>query len=197
MDLPNETAKNTITNQPQKRVDNADLIKSSFWISQIFMIVATVAGVYLAAQEGLSQALLFENLNSKEKNYYLQRALSDELTDNMTTLNNYADFITEKSPYDLKPHRPLLSLFVWENMKYSSSTLETPSHILSAARRFNSESQSLIAKIEKRHFGRKEGAKRIRVLTQSLQENGITPLTISYTSLYHELTEAGIQINKI
>ena len=37
-----------------KQVDNEDLVKSSFWISQIFMTIATVAGVYLAAQEGLS-----------------------------------------------------------------------------------------------------------------------------------------------
>lgn len=34
------------------RLDNRELVKTSFWISQIFMIIATVAGVYVAAQEG-------------------------------------------------------------------------------------------------------------------------------------------------
>ena len=49
--------------EPIKRfpkLDNQELVKTSFWISQVFMIIATIVGVYLAAQEGLSQAIIFD-----------------------------------------------------------------------------------------------------------------------------------------
>jgi len=180
-----------------KRLDNADLIKSSFWIGQIFMIIATVSGVFLAAQEGLSQALLFENLNSKEKNYYLQHALADELSDNIKTLNDYSTLLKNKAPYDLKVHHPLVDMFVWNNMKYSSNALETPSHILSAVRRYNTQTAVLIGKIEARQFGAKHGAKLLDELNSTIKDGALIALVDNYTTLHQELTDAGMDVNPL
>ena len=198
MQISPEPNNENVIRRATKQVDNADLVKSSFWISQIFMIIATVAGVYLAAQEGLSQALLFDSLQGKEKNYYLQHALADEISDNITILNEYAAFISEKgAPYDLKAHHPGLDYFVWENMKFSSSSLETPSYILTAARRFNKQSAKLVRQIESRQYGRKFGANLINELTEKIQNNGLKQLVDNYTKLHQELTAAGVNVNTL
>gem|GEM_PF-401328 len=195
---PENSAPDQQSHQRQpRRLDNADLIKSSFWISQIFMVIATVAGVFLAAQEGLSQALLFENLNSKEKNFYLQHALSDELSDNITTLSEYATLLKENTPYDIKAHHPMVDMFVWNNMKYSSNALETPSQILSAVRRYNTKTATLIHQIESRQLGAKHGAKLLEELNTKVRDGALKALVANYSKLHQELTEAGMDVNPL
>lgn len=76
------------------KLDNTELIKTSFWVSQIFIIIATVVGVYLAAQEGLSQAIKFDALSNMQNNYHLRHALYDEVSDNVEILSHYADRAT-------------------------------------------------------------------------------------------------------
>ncbi|WP_409439319.1 hypothetical protein [Psychromonas sp. GE-S-Ul-11] len=183
--------------RPAIRFDNSDLIKSGFWVGQIFMVIATVIGVYLAAQEGLSQALLFENLNSKEKNFYLQHALADELGDNIKTLDSYAKLLKEKSPYNIKAYHPAIDDFVWGNMKYSSNALETPSYILSGVRRYNSETAQIITKIENNQFGPKYGADLLLALNKKVSDGALKNLINNYTQLHHELIEAGIEVGPL
>lgn len=185
---------------PQRKVvrfDNSDLIKSGFWVGQIFLVIATVLGVYLAAQEGLSQALLFDNLQSKENNYYLQHALADELSDNIVTLDEYATLLKNKSPYDIKAHHPVLAMFVWENMKYSSNALETPSNILSAIRRYNSKTTMLINQMEARQIGAKYGANLLMELNLKVKNGALKSLIVNYSTLHDELTEAGIEVEPL
>lgn len=73
---------NSVQNKHPKKMDHRDLIRSSFWVGQIFMLIATVMGVFLAAQSGLEQALTFDSITRMESNYYLRKSLQDELTDN-------------------------------------------------------------------------------------------------------------------
>lgn len=195
--ITENSEKNNKKQRPTIRFDNSDLIKSGFWVGQIFMVIATVIGVYLAAQEGLSQALLFENLNSKEKNFYLQHALADEVGDNIKTLDLYAKLLKEKSPYDIKAHHPVVDDFVWDNMKYSSNALETPSNILSAIRRYNSETTVIITKIENRQFGTKYGAGLLLELNKKVSEGALKNLINNYTQLHNELIEAGIEVGPL
>ena len=161
------------------------------------MVVATVIGVYLAAQEGLSQALQFDNLNSKEKNYYLQHALADELQDNILTLENYTALITSKPIIDVKPYHPVVDLFVWENMKYSANALETPSQILSGVRRYNLATKSIIKKIESNQMGLKFGAKQLMELNKKVKEGALKQLILNYSQLHKELIEAGIEVGPL
>ena len=195
--ITESTEKNNRKQRPAIRFDNSDLIKSGFWVGQIFMVIATVIGVYLAAQEGLSQALLFENLNSKEKNFYLQHALADELSDNIKTLDSYAKLLQEKSPYNVKAYHPVVDDFVWGNMKYSSNALETPSNILSGVRRYNSETALIITKIENNQFGPKYGAGLLLALNKKVSEGALKNLINNYTQLHNELIEAGIEVGPL
>ena len=177
------------------RLDNRELVKTSFWISQIFMIIATVAGVYLAAQEGLSQAITFDNLTNKQNNYYLRHALYDEVQDNITIINEYADFIAGKAPFDIKNHKPALASFVWENMRYSPYTLETPPQLLSQTRRFYLQVTDIIGKIEGRVYGAKYGGDLLKGLTKEMSDNTLPALKANYTALADELRRNDIIVD--
>ncbi len=179
---------------PIKKIDNSELLKSGFWISQVFMIIATIAGVYFAAQQGLSQALTFDSLKSKELNYHLQRSLHSEINDNIKTLNEYAEFIVKTRLHSLKQHKPQISEFVWDNMKFSSNTLETPSHLLTSARRFYDRSKNLVAKIENKLYGRKYGAKLLNKLTETMAQDDLIQLEKNYQQLELELKAAGFNL---
>jgi len=201
MDSTNQTSnKNTAnTTQPirfTQKLDNRELTKTSFWISQIFMIIATVTGVFLAAQEGLSQAIQFDSLNRLENNYHLRRSLDDEISANVTTLKAYADLVASNKVYDLKSQRPILLTFVWDNMKYSSSTLETPSHILSKASQFYAQSNDIVRRIETRKYGATFGSKKLRELINDMENGGLAALRTNHQQLANQLTSAGITINR-
>ncbi|QYJ76107.1 hypothetical protein [Shewanella sp. FJAT-52076] len=174
------------------RLDNQELVKTSFWISQVFMIIATVAGVYLAAKEGLSQAIAFDSLMSQQNNYHLRHALYDELADNVQILTAYADKIEKERPFDIKRHHPAVATFVWENMRYSQSTLETPSEILSASRRFHSQSADIIDKLESKFYGPTYGVKELRVVIASMEQHTLPALKINYEALGESLRQAGV-----
>lgn len=37
----------------KQKIDHGELKKTGFWLNQVFMIVSTIVGVFLAAQSGL------------------------------------------------------------------------------------------------------------------------------------------------
>lgn len=176
------------------RLDNQELVKSSFWISQIFMIIATVAGVYLAAKEGLSQAIAFDSLMSQQNNYHLRRALYEELSDNVAILNAYADKVEKERPYDIKQHHPAVATFIWENMRFSQATLETPADILSAARRFYATSDDVVSKMESKFYGPTHGVKLLREVTLKLEQDTLPQLKQNYEALGVSLRDAGVMV---
>ena len=112
--------------QKIRELDHGDLQKSGFWVSQVFVVLATIIGVYLAANAGLEQAIRFDNIKAQEQNYHLRASLHDELQDNASVLRRYVEEVLRRNPHDLKPQHPALSEFVWETMRYSPATFETP-----------------------------------------------------------------------
>lgn len=183
--------------QPTKfpKLDNAELIKTGFWVGHLLMIMATIAGVYLAAQEGLSQAIQFDQLTDKQNNYHLRHALHDELSDNVDIINDYAELVITKNPYNIKDFHPAMALFIWENMKYSTYTLETPSEILSSTRRFYLQSEAIINKIEKKFYGARFGGEELKKITQKIQSETLPALKSNYQQLAEELQLAGMAVN--
>ncbi|SDI31411.1 hypothetical protein SAMN04488540_10174 [Ferrimonas sediminum] len=174
------------------KLDNQDLVKTSFWISQVFMLIATVVGVYLAAQQGLSQAIAFDALTSKQNNYYLRHALYDEVNDNVAIINAYADTVLTESHSNLKTIHPQMAQFVWNNMRYSSQTLETPSQILTETRRFYMAAADIIQKMESRTYGSHYGANKLKELTAGISSRTLPALQHNYQTLATELKAADI-----
>jgi hypothetical protein len=127
-----------------------EIKKASYWVGQNFMMIATVVGVFLAAQVGLRQAIIFDDIASKESNYYLRQSLAQEVSDNVDLLRIYNDeYLGRNVPKQtLIANHPKISYYVWETMKFSPFTLETPSHFLSETRAFYDLAEDLIAKRE-------------------------------------------------
>ena len=112
--------------------ERSDVKKASFWVSQLVIIIATVGGVYLAASQGLKQAIQFDSIRSEQNNYYLRKSLQNELGDNVGYIRDYINKVNQRVA------NPTLDLetFVWNSMTYSSTALETPSDLLRDAQRF-------------------------------------------------------------
>ncbi|WP_240223849.1 hypothetical protein [Rheinheimera hassiensis] len=128
-------------------LEQGEISNLSFWVSQISMIIATVLGVYLAAQQGLQQAVLFEQIQSDKNNYYLRKSLQQELSDNLVLIQDFTEQIKGVGAHNVKRHAIVLDTFVWESMKFSPATLETPPALLSESRKFYREVNDIHNKI--------------------------------------------------
>lgn len=177
------------------KLDNTELIKTSFWVSQIFIIIATVVGVYLAAQEGLSQAIKFDALSNMQNNYHLRHALYDEVSDNVEILSHYAETVETVSSNSLVKMHPQMGLFVWDNMRYSANALETPSDILSDIRRLYLESEKIISNIETRHYSVSYGKDQLQNVLSKIKEDTLPKLKTNYETLSKELKDNDIVVD--
>ncbi|WP_028293497.1 hypothetical protein [Oceanobacter kriegii] len=178
--------------------DHSDLKTSGFWISQMLMIAATIIGVYLAAQAGLEQAIAFDDITSKQSNYYLRRSLYQEVSSNVTMLRSYnKEYFSRAIPKSqLKQHTPTLRQFVWRAMENSPATLETPSYFLTEVQDFYAETDALIELGVARVYGASHAGK---LMTEQLDhiENDVLPkLANDVNTLAVELREAGISIDE-
>lgn len=180
-------------------LDNADLKNSGFWLSQIFVMISTIVGVYLAAQSGLTQALLFDEYAHKEDNYYLRTSLYDEVNDNMLQVEHFATefLLKNKALQLLKDNRPVMDKYIWTTMQYNPTTLETPSSILSDVRRFYTATNSFLNRAEKRSLGASYAGEQILVLVERIKTNTLPSLQKSAQKLKDELAEEGIDIGSL
>lgn len=180
-----------------KDMDHGDLEKSGFWISQLFVVLATIVGVYLAANAGLKQAIIFDSITSQENNYYLRVSLHDELQDNVNHLRTYVDETLSGNPSQtvLENQRPKLSQFVWETMRYSSSTLETPSLFLTEGRRFYTSAEDILQKAENRIYGATHAAALLTAVLDKMEQDTLPKLQANYRALGDGLKEQGVNID--
>ena len=113
----------------------SDLLNPSYWVGHIFIIIATILGVYLAAVAGFEKAIQFELVRSDRDTYYLVTALQTEAQDNIVVLE---DFMKRYESNYSEPilHKPFTSKFIWEGMKYSSSTYEIPYTLLNETKNY-------------------------------------------------------------
>ena len=185
--------------QKLRDMDHNDLGKSGFWISQIFVVVATIIGVYLAAHAGLEQAIAFDRLTSQESSYYLRKSLHEELEDNVSILRAYTDEVLARRlwPEELVKNRPVLSRFVWETMRYSPQTLEVPSIYLTGARQFYSKADTIIRKVEGGVYGATYAAEQMNEVLDQVEGRLIPGLRQNYEQLAIELADKGIEVTTL
>lgn len=177
-----------------KDMDHNDLGKSGFWISQMFVVAATIIGVYLAAHTGLEQAIAFDRLVSQETNYYLRKSLHDELEDNVSILRTYANnsLSPRLTQSQLVNSRPVLSSYIWDTMRYSPQTLEVPSEFLTGARRFMREADAIIRKAEGQVYSTKHASGLMNQLLDDVEADLLPGLRQNYESLADDLAEKGL-----
>ncbi|MDP4528708.1 hypothetical protein Q3O59_06640 [Alkalimonas delamerensis] len=143
----------------------------SFWISQVFMIIATVLGVYLAGQQGLAQAVNFEQIQSDKNNYYLRKSLHHELEDNVALLQDYIESLSVPCTRSAAQCYALqLDQFIWQSMQFSNATLETPPELLRESRAFYRQVNDIQQKITQNVYGRNYAAGLLEQQIQHMQQ---------------------------
>ncbi len=179
-----------------KQMDHRDLGSSGFWISQLFVVLATIVGVYLAANAGLKQAIIFDQITNKERNYYLRVSLHDELEDNIAQLRLYAEDVLPRnlSRPMLENQRPAISQFVWDTMRYSPRTLETPSVFLTEGRRFYANAEGIIRRVEAGTYGAQHAAGLLNDLLDEVEQGLLPAMRENTERLAEELNRHGVDI---
>jgi hypothetical protein len=162
----------------KKVINHEELTSSGFWVGHILMIIATVAGVYLAAQQGLSQAILYNQFDSIQNNYHLRRSLYDEVSENVRLLSDFDEKFLSKnvSGVTLKLNQPTIENYIWETMKFSPQTLETPSYFLTSVRRFYQNSSSILDRVQTGKLGASNASRLLRVELQKMQQKVLPKL---------------------
>lgn len=176
--------------------DHSELRSSGFWVGHMLMVAATIAGVYLAAQAGLQQAILFDDITGKQSNFYLRQSLYEEVASNVTLLRGYNNEYFSKaiSAQELKQNNPKLSRYVWDTMKYSPFTLETPSYFLMEVQSFYRQVDDLIEKGEKRTYGASYAGNMMTELLDHMENEVLPALQNNSNALAQELKTVGVEV---
>ena len=176
-----------------------EIKKISYWVGQSIMLVATVLGVFLAAQVGLRQAIIFDDIASKESNYYLRQSLYQEVSDNVDLLRTYNDeYLGRNVPKQtLLANHPKISYYVWETMKFSPFTLETPSHFLSESRAFYDLAEDLIAKREAGILGASFVKKLMNDKLDHVEKNVLPLIKANTDKLASELADYDVPVESV
>ena len=181
-----------------KTVDNKELKSTGFWLNQLFLVLSTIFGVYLAAQSGLEQALKFDTFSKMEDNFYLRSSLYDEVNDNAVNVAAYAQRLSKSPPLsEMQYHTPSLEKYIWQTMQYSPTTLETPSVFLTQIRRFYSRAEFIINAALKHQMSARQAAIELNKLTDIIQQQTLPQLKMSAAALQQELKQNDIIIGSL
>lgn len=164
-----------------------EIKKTSFWVSQLFILVSTVVGVFLAANQGYQQAVQFENMTSYKENYYLQKSLQYELQDNIAILKELMIRLQDPNYFGAHNESPNFYSLVWENMKYSKTTLGTPPEFLRLAQQFYRNIATTQQKIAKGDISIPSGIKQFQAQIDIIEQQLIPALEKSTEQIKKEL----------
>jgi hypothetical protein len=173
------------------KVDTGEVRKASFWISQVCIIIATILGVYLAANQGFKQALAYGNIQADKSNYHLRQSLRNEIAGNVTITRDYLKRIARggianrRAPFQL-------DTYVWDTMKYSGNTLETPADLLGANMDFMRQMNDLYAKIASGDVSVEDGAKRVETLLAKIENETLPKFDADINEIKARLAKQGV-----
>ena len=176
------------------RLSHADEVKKpSFWISQIFILLATVLGVYLASSQGFEQAMNYGNLQAARNNYYLRKSLRSEIDDNLALVDEYLKRLetgglpARKAPF-------ALDTFVWESMKNSPSTMEAPPELLREARMFYRGVADIQQKVADNTYSVKTATERLNEMTGRIRGTVLQQFDADIDALGKRLRDNGMDL---
>ncbi len=180
------------TSVPFRHVDETK--KLSFWVSQIFVLIATVVGVYLASSQGFKQALAYGEVQSAKTNYYLRKSLRNEIAGNIPLIREYAERVGTGSPSARK--EPInMDTFVWDCLVNSSSTLETPSELLAGSRKFYREVAEIHKKIGDTTYAVGVGREKLDSVLLNMEKEILPKFDADLQNLRNYLRQNNIEVN--
>lgn len=173
-------------------INSGEVKKASFWISQFFILIATVLGVYLAATQGFKQAIQFDHIMGQKNAYYLQVSLKNELSTNIAATEQFLEK-TQNSKDQWATYPLELSTFIWNNMQLSATALELSPIILANTEKFMINTPKEYTKATSGDQAQRQAAiKRLELLIQSSKQTLMPELDKNIQQLETSLQKAGI-----
>jgi hypothetical protein len=183
-----------VTAQENRRtLDTSEASKLSFWISQLCIIVATVLGVFLAANQGFKQAIAYGDIQSDKNNYYLRKSLQNEIAANISHTRGYLKRIERGSLAERKAPFKLES-FVWDCMRNSPYTLEMPSELLRENNDFHRRVMELYDKIAIGDYSVQKGSERMEELLAHMEKDVLPAFDQNTAEIRVRLDSKGIKL---
>lgn len=190
---PNDLTPATPTAPVSDHAPRDETKKLSFWISNIFILLATVLGVYLASSQGFRQALAYGEIQSARNAYYLRKSLQSEISDNIPLVREYMKRLeTGGLPARQAPFS--LDTFVWESLKNSSSTLETPPELLRESRMFYRGVADLQQKIANNTYGVKVRTEKLTELVEHVEKDVLPQFEKNIQRIRDNLHKRGVEV---
>lgn len=108
----------------------SELRSTAYWVGHAFTIIATIAGVFLAASAGLSTAVKLEMIQADRSTYYVSSSIYNELKSNVEQLDEFIELFDKRQFSDKVAATVRFNDYVLQTAKYSESTLEIEPSIL-------------------------------------------------------------------
>lgn len=183
------------------RVPNPFRVRESnnfeFWVSNIVIIFSTVLGVYLAAQAGYRTAVEFEAVRSDRENYFMRRALLEEVKDNLDQADQFANYIINGDGWRFAGNADQYKLqsYVWETMKEQSTTFQLPPDVLTSVRRYYDSAAAYAENMARGQATAVGAAKALQEETKKVREATLPALEASIERLRVRLEQKGVALD--
>jgi len=169
-----------------------------FWADQIFTLIATVVGVYLAANSGFNKALEFDSLQRERDSYHIQSALYSEFKTNLDSLKVWTETFN-KNPRSNGMHyekdKYQFSFFLWETMQESSTIFAIPYNRVEVIASFYDKARHLREVIFSGNpFESPQAAKKLVELEQSIRSDFLVDFKKGLTEMKDDLESNSLSI---
>jgi hypothetical protein len=168
-------------------------LNKEFWLGNMFIMMSTVLGVYLAAHSGLKTAMEFDRISSDRDNYYLRANLRDEVMYNMAICEEIIKTIDKLGTFDRSNH-PAFQQYVMETMKDQPNTLATPNKILTGVLHYYDDINAMLHQRDRRLISYPELADKMRQRNGEFQKVTMSLIEADLQALKQRLNAADVAV---
>lgn len=120
-----------------------------FLLTQVLLVLSTVLGIFLAAQQGFTKAVEFDYLKGDIGGWHVRTAVRAELIHNLDGMHNLIGHVRRTGSFPATVAEwPRVSRNVWDGAKYHSAYYETSPAALAALGAFHEEVPELLKRAQ-------------------------------------------------
>ena len=170
------------------------LKNTEFLVTQLCMIGATVAGVYLAASQGLKSAIEFQLVESDRSSYYQQTSLAHELRTNTEELERYIELWQKPNTIVAEGYLPIFDTFIWQSSTENEGTFEISPPLLLGMVEFHREVNAAIEARLGKQVSREDMIRTLIAQRDKARNETLPGLEKSRDTLREKLDRYGIDV---
>ena len=120
-----------------------------FLLTQALLVLSTVLGIFLAAQQGFTKAVEFDYLKGDIDGWHVRTAVRAELIHNLDGMHNLIGHVRQTGSFPATAAEwPRVSRNVWDGAKYHPAYYETSPAVLAALGAFYDEVPDLLTRAQ-------------------------------------------------